>query len=66
MDKTYFHDNDSFLNHIADSRSNELEKNVDATFSSRLDLDRRLTDSFDTLPHEINIHLGSVPRTKGI
>ena len=53
---SYLHHNYGLLDDIANSRSDEIQQDVYASFSSLLDLDRSLTNCFDTLPHEVHIN----------
>lgn len=53
----YLHHNHGLLDDIANPRSNKIQQDVHASFGSLLDLDGSLTDSFHTLPHEVDVDL---------
>jgi hypothetical protein len=56
----YLHYDNSFLHNIADSCANELQQDIDTSFSTSLDFDGCLTDGLDTLPHKVYIDLGCI------
>ena len=57
----YLHDDDGFLNDVADARANEIKQNVHAALCPCLDLDRRLTDGLDTSTYKVDVDFRSVP-----
>jgi len=51
----YLHNNNSFLDHIAYPCPYEFKKDIDASFSCRLNFNRRLSDRLDALPYKVDI-----------
>lgn len=53
---SYLHHNYGFLYDVADTCSNQIEKDVYTTLSRLVDLDSSLSDRLDTLSNKINIY----------
>jgi hypothetical protein len=53
----YLHHNHGLLDDVADPGSDEIQQDVHASFGPLFYLYGGLTNSFYTLPHEVNIDL---------
>lgn len=59
---TDLHDHDRFLDHVTDTRANEVKEHIDATLCCLVNLDRCLPNRFDTPPYEVDVDFLRVSR----